>query len=513
MIKNINLIFLSFISSSLLLIASHPANYHNFNETVEQLQSFVTNYPNLCHLESIGESGQGRKIWALKISDNVTEDENEPTVTLNATIHGDESIANEISLKLIAFILEEYKNNSPTITNLVNHTQLYFLPIINPDGMVNTRRENANGADLNRSFPDGVEENIQNIFDRPTFSTVGRQPETAVLMRWHAQKNFALSACLHSGTVLIVYPYGNNPEGTNHYTACPDDALLIEISQNYIAGNPSMDTSMIKNAAVMYPVTGEMADWKYRFLGTLTTTIELSDTKEPTDIDSVWQNHKQALINYLSSGLQGLHGTVIDASTGNPINAKLSLINQSGHDFYTGNRGYYNRILSAGDYEVLIEAQGFQAKQINVTINEAQLNYQTISLDPTSESKKLEIGWNQLSLAWPISQEVEEDLLKEQQKVWIWQGDFYQRSEIPMPGIAFWLYSNEERTVVFDKKPSDFLFTPPSIRTGWNLIGYCSFCPIDEVYPSHWGWTWHQSNYDSSSTMKRWNGYWVFSLN
>ena len=492
------------------VFAIHPVNYYSFNETVEKLQNFTVGYPNLCQLECIGQSTQGREIWALKISDFVQLDENEPAVTLNATIHGNESIANEVSLRLIEYLLRQYQMGNPEITKLINSTELYFLPIINPDGMVVSKRENANGQDLNRSFPDGINQNIRDIFEDPNFSTVGRQPETAALMRWHAGKNFALSACLHSGTVLIVYPYGNNPSGTNTYSPSPDDSLFIKISTDYINGNSTMNTSHIKNGAVMYPVIGELADWKYRFLGTLATTIELSHTKEPSDITTVWENNKQALVNYLNAALQGLHGTVTDASTGEVIRAKLSLMNSSGHDFYTGFDGYFNRLLMVGQYQIKIEANGYHSKTIPITITEDQLNLQQIRLEPTSRTAAIKTGWNQLSLAWPLTQNVESNLLFNQTRVWTWNGQEYQQSTIPEPGTAFWLFSDANRHVIINDKPNNYNLTQPTSVLGWNLIGPSSYDQVTLFSTYSWAWHWQDSNYELSTTVKRWQGYWIF---
>ena len=508
-IKSITIILLI----TLVTVAiAHPINYLTFPETVAKLVQFETDYPELCKLESIGKSTQGRELWALKVSDLAQVDENEPAVTLNATIHGNESIANEVSLKLIDYLLQEYKTGNPEIVKLINNTELYFLPIINPDGMVITKRENANNIDLNRSFPDGVENDIQNIFDQPNFSTTGRQAETAALMRWHATKNFALSSCLHSGTVLIVYPYGNNLTNTDTYSPSPDDNLFIEISTKYIDGNPNMNTTHIKNGAVMYPITGEMADWKYRFLGTLATTIELSNVKEPIDITTVWNNHKQALINYLSTALQGLHGTVLDASTGEVVRAKLRLKNSSGHDFYTGQDGYFNRILLVGQYQIEIVADGYKTKTIQVTISEDQLNLQHILLEPITQTTSVNIGWNQLSLAWPLTESIGDELLPSQELVWTWDGTNYQQTKLPAPGIAFWLHSNTSRQILLNDKPTEYNFTPPTLNLGWNLIGSPSFDTVDHFSTYTWAWHWQASDYKLSTTLKRWQGYWIFSF-
>ena len=50
---------------------SNMSGYHNLPEMVAEIQQAEANYPDLVDVFSIGESYQGRNIWAAKISDNV----------------------------------------------------------------------------------------------------------------------------------------------------------------------------------------------------------------------------------------------------------------------------------------------------------------------------------------------------------------------------------------------------------------------------------------------------------
>ena len=64
-------------------------------------------------------------------------------------------------------------------------------------------RNNAEGYDLNRNFPDYFVSN----------SEIPTQPETRSVMDWVAERQFVLSATLHGGALVANYPYDNKPPG------------------------------------------------------------------------------------------------------------------------------------------------------------------------------------------------------------------------------------------------------------------------------------------------------------
>ncbi|MDD2636585.1 MAG: M14 family zinc carboxypeptidase, partial [Bacteroidales bacterium] len=60
---------------------------------VQMMNDFVTNYPDICTLEIIGQSENGVDLICIKISDNVNTDEDEPEFFWTHTMHGDEVVA------------------------------------------------------------------------------------------------------------------------------------------------------------------------------------------------------------------------------------------------------------------------------------------------------------------------------------------------------------------------------------------------------------------------------------
>lgn len=107
--------------------------FHTYEEMTQELQAYANDYPDLCILESIGQSLEGRELWALKISDNPQIDEDEPAILIDGLIHAEEIYGVEISMMLIDNLLTGYGENDQ-FTNWVDHTEIWIVPDGNPDG-------------------------------------------------------------------------------------------------------------------------------------------------------------------------------------------------------------------------------------------------------------------------------------------------------------------------------------------------------------------------------------------
>ena len=73
-----------------------PDAWPTFEQFVTRMQGLETTYPALVDMISIGLSVQGRDIWCLKISDNVSLEEDEPEFKYSSSMHGDETTGIEI---------------------------------------------------------------------------------------------------------------------------------------------------------------------------------------------------------------------------------------------------------------------------------------------------------------------------------------------------------------------------------------------------------------------------------
>lgn len=116
----------------------------SYNELIDFVKLAKTK-SKLIDLEYFAVSSEGRKIPALKISNDNFADTNKIRVIIFAQQHGDEQSGKEGALLL----LNEIANGN--LDYLFNKLDLILVPQVNPDGSEKNRRRNANGADLNRN--------------------------------------------------------------------------------------------------------------------------------------------------------------------------------------------------------------------------------------------------------------------------------------------------------------------------------------------------------------------------
>ena len=290
-------------------------SYETYATLTTKLMAFAEDYPAIARLSSLGQSIQGRELWALFISDNPDLEEDEPEFKYVSTMHGDEPVGTELCVLLIDRLLSDYGTDA-RITEIVDETALWIVPLMNPDGLELFQRGNANGIDLNRSFPVFPTNYSGTIFTQP-LSTEGRQPEVAHIMNWTAANSFALSANLHTGALVVNYPYDHTPGISSGAPApSPDEALFRAISLRYsILNLPMYDSAEfplgVVNGSDWFAITGGMQDWNYRFAGVPEVTIELSDVKRPFDtaLAGLWADNEEAMLAYIEAAHLGLRGS------------------------------------------------------------------------------------------------------------------------------------------------------------------------------------------------------------
>uniref|UniRef100_A0A1I7XUR7 Peptidase_M14 domain-containing protein n=1 Tax=Heterorhabditis bacteriophora TaxID=37862 RepID=A0A1I7XUR7_HETBA len=242
-----------------------------------------------------------------------------------------------------------------------------------------------------------------------------RQPETVAVGQWILSLPFVLSANLHEGDLVANYPFDSTTEeGTNEYSSSPDDGTfryvssrILKIIRNsrtlnfiyrwlahtyannhaHMAKNdhpPCDGTSQdafarqggITNGAKWYSVSGGMQDFNYLATNTMEITLELSCEKMPSgqQLPQFWEDNKKALIEYMWTVHSGIKGTVIDAESGEPINGATVWVRNGTatmpikHPITTWMLGDYYRILPTGQYEIIVEAEGYLPVARNVTV-------------------------------------------------------------------------------------------------------------------------------------------------
>lgn len=252
-------------------ITSNSSHYRHYEELKENLLKLEEDYKTLASVYTIGRSVERRELYVIRITSNVTV--NKPMFKYVANIHGNEAVGRELLLYLAHHLLENYGKDE-RITKIVDSIDIHLLPSANPDGFEFARegdcygsskpsgRENANGIDLNRDFPD------QFSLNNTTSMTEGRQPETVNLMTWIVSNPFILSANLHGGSLVASYPFDDSKYHKifGVKSPSPDDKLFMHLAKTYSnshafmkKGNVCQDDDFpggITNGAEWYDVAG-----------------------------------------------------------------------------------------------------------------------------------------------------------------------------------------------------------------------------------------------------------------
>ncbi|OKK06212.1 carboxypeptidase [Streptomyces sp. CB03234] len=112
---------------------SADSRYHNYAEMNAEISQRLQQYPGIMSRRVIGKSYQGRDIVAIKISDNVATDENEPEILFTHHQHAREHLTVEMALYLMREFGAGYGSDS-RITSAVNNREIWIVPDLNPDG-------------------------------------------------------------------------------------------------------------------------------------------------------------------------------------------------------------------------------------------------------------------------------------------------------------------------------------------------------------------------------------------
>jgi len=117
---------------------------------MELLNDFNGKYPDLVNVFSIGQSVLGKDIWCIRVT-NEKNHTRKSSCLIDGCIHGSEWEGGEACLYLAEYLLINFDGNK-TIAHILNSSEVYLIPLVNPDGRQENVRWNENGVDLNRNF-------------------------------------------------------------------------------------------------------------------------------------------------------------------------------------------------------------------------------------------------------------------------------------------------------------------------------------------------------------------------
>jgi len=250
--------------------------FYTYAEMLSELDEMHTLYPNLITTKapiSTFKTYENRDIYFVKISDNPSVNEAEPEILFTAIHHAREPESMQQLIFYMWYLLENYGTNTE-ITSLVDHTQQYFIPVVNPDGYIynqttdpngggywrKNRRANADGSfgvDNNRNYSyHWGEAGVSSSGSGETWAGTAPFSESEnQAVKWFCeQHNFKMAINNHTYSGLLLYPFGYASN-----TPTTENSLFDSISSLMVKENGYVN----EIASALYPAAGDSDDWMY----------------------------------------------------------------------------------------------------------------------------------------------------------------------------------------------------------------------------------------------------------
>jgi len=346
----------------------------------------------------IGQSVEGRDIWAFKVSDNPDQNEQEPEVLYTGLTHAREPLSMMNLFYFVQVIGENYGFDSE-LTYLVNNREMWFIPVINPDGYVynenyapdggGMHRKNRfdtncgsgtqRGVDLNRNYSFGWGDNNSGSSPSPCNETYRgseafSEPETQAVRDFIQNHPFMNVLHYHSFSNVYIHPYGDGSLPTE-----PDLATYIDIGAELSKYNGySVGTGY---ETIGYTVNGDAVDWTYGDQGLISFTPEVGSYDDyfwpsedriiPLCKEQLYSNKVFSFVAGNDIVLQNVQYQVDDFQPNELISAELHIKNRGLMDSdgnITINLDPLNSFINLEDDSISIDGLSAQDKDID-TIN------------------------------------------------------------------------------------------------------------------------------------------------
>ncbi|MBI9069459.1 MAG: immune inhibitor A [Salinivirgaceae bacterium] len=269
----------------------NPENYNHgtmggfltYSQVMDEFDDMKSLYPNLISERAVIDTFktfEGRNLHWVRISDNPNTNEDEPEILYNGVHHAREPIGVQQMVYYMWYLLENYETDAE-IKAIIDNTELYFIPIVNPDGYVYNETTNPNGGGMwrknrrdhgdgsfgvdpnrNYDYTDGENGNIWGTsgisFDTYDETYCGdsafSEPENQA-MKWFVEHHeFKIALNNHSFSNLLLFPFGFEE---NRITE--DHDTFVAISELMVAQNSLVN----QLASMLYACSGDSDDWMY----------------------------------------------------------------------------------------------------------------------------------------------------------------------------------------------------------------------------------------------------------
>ncbi len=234
--------------------------FHTYSEAVDELDDMRALFPGLISERlPIGTTNtiEGRPVHWVRISNNPDQEQDKPKVLYTALTHAREPASLQQMLFQMWYLLENYESD-PEIQYLIDSMEMYFVPVVNPDGYVYCETTHPNGGsmhrknmrinpggsigvDLNRNF--GYMWGYDNSGSSPNPSAQTyrgtapfSEPETQLQKELAESYDFILALNNHTFSDLLIYPWGFNGQQTTDGEIFTTYAAYMTRENGYVYG-------------------------------------------------------------------------------------------------------------------------------------------------------------------------------------------------------------------------------------------------------------------------------------
>ncbi|HWH01179.1 MAG TPA: M14 family zinc carboxypeptidase [Pilimelia sp.] len=269
----------------------------------DELTATAARHPKLTKVVTIGRSVQGKPILAVKVTRDAARvaDGRRPAVVYAGTQHAREWITTEMTRRLYHHVLDNYGTDRE-ITELVNTRELWFIPVLNPDGYDHTFTPNnrlwrknlrdnngdgqitsVDGVDLNRNFAYKWGYDNEGSSPDPSSDTYrgpspNSEPETRALDAFVRRLRPEFLINYHSAASLLLYGVGWQVS-----TPTPDDVIAEALAGD--DANPAVPGYDPDLSAELYTTNGETNGHLGVRYGTIAFTPEMSTCAQAANVD------------------------------------------------------------------------------------------------------------------------------------------------------------------------------------------------------------------------------------
>ncbi|MCC7020415.1 MAG: hypothetical protein IT332_11705 [Ardenticatenales bacterium] len=260
----------------------------------DELDALAAAHPDIVEKVVIGHSVQGRELVALRVTKGgaAVPQGSRTAVWFNSLQHAREWIAIETNRRLMRYFIEQY-GKDPTVTSILDGTEVWFVVAANPDGYQQTftegnrlwrrnMRDNngdgqygqGDGVDMNRNFGGHWNYDNDGSSGNPnsdTYRGTGPASEPEVVAAQDLMKRIPFRIILnyHSAAELLLFP-----DGWQDLTPTADDPIYRALTGT--RANPAVPGFDPILSSGLYITNGETCDYAHAVTNALCITPELS---------------------------------------------------------------------------------------------------------------------------------------------------------------------------------------------------------------------------------------------